>query len=296
MKIISDADIESLNIDPSQCVAWAEISLRSKPNVDLPPKTWQHFPGDVFFNTMPCVIPEINRYGVKVVTRHPGQVPSLKSKLLLMDLSNGDTLACMDANWITAMRTGAVAALAAKTYAADFSTAKFAMVGLGEMARSTFKCLDAILDRPYDIYLLRYKDQAEKFVNEFSYCTNATFHIVDTKEELITNTSVLFSCVTVFNEQFMPNPGAYPPGYLLIPVHTKGFQECDSVFDKIFGDDYGHIKGFQYFDRFKSFTEFTDVLLGTKPGRTSPKERIISYNIGLGMHDVWFASKVYDML
>ena len=31
-------------------------------------------------------------------------------------------------------------------------------------------------------------------------------------------------------------------------------------------------------------------------GRESDSERILSYNIGLGLHDILYASKIYNML
>ena len=294
MKVLTDEAIRALGVTPAQCVAWAEASLKSKPDADLPPKTWQHFPGDVFVNTMPCYIPSINRYGVKVVTRHPGQHPALKSTILLVDMANGDCLACMDGTWITAMRTGAVEALAGRTFVKDFAQAAFGFVGLGNMAHATFECLYSLFDRPHDIWLLRYKNQAEEFMSLYGDRPNVRFHLTDSREELVARTVALYSCVTVMNEQFL-SPDAYPPGYTLIPVHMRGFQECDLVFDRIFGDDTGHLAEFQYFNKFKSFAEFTDVLLGKKVGRQSSDERIICYNVGLGLHDVWFASRMYDM-
>ena len=295
MKVLSDKEIEALGVTPRQCVEWAEVSLRSKPDVDLPPKTWQHFPGDIFVNTMPCFIPSINRYGVKVVTRHPGQHPALNSKILLVDMANGDCLACMDGNWITAMRTGAVAALAGRIFTVDFANASFGLVGLGNMAHATFQCLYSLWDGPHDIWLLKYKDQAERFVAAYDSLPNVRFHLTDSREELVAHTNVLYSCVTVMNEQFLP-PEAYPKGYTLIPVHSRGFQDCDVVFDRIFGDDVGHVQCFQHFKEFRFFAEFTDVLLGKVQARTSSEERIISYNIGLGLHDVWFASRIYDLV
>ncbi len=295
MKVLTDNDIEALGIAPRQCVEWAERSLLSKPNADLPPKTWQHFPNDVFVNTMPCYVPEINRYGVKVVTRHPGQHPALKSKILLVDMSNGDCLACMDGNWITAMRTGAVAALAGKTFVSGFETAAFGFVGLGSMARATMECLCSLFDTPHDIWLLRYKNQAEEFATLYANTPNVIFHFTDSREELVSRTHALYSCVTVMNEPFLP-PSAYPKGYTLIPVHTRGFQDCDIVFDRIYGDDTSHLKCFQHFKEFKAFAEFSDVLLGKAFGRQSSEERIISYNVGLGLHDVWFASNIYNIM
>ena len=54
--------------------------------------------------------------------------------------------------------------------------------------------------------------------------------------------------------------------------------------------------GFKYFDKFKKFAELTDVLDGTTLGRETDTERILSYNIGLGLHDIVYASKIYEML
>ena len=295
MKVISDNEIASLGITPRQCIEWVEQSFRSKANADLPPKTWQHFPNDVFVNTMPCYVPDINRYGVKVVTRHPGQHPALKSKILLLDMANGDCLACMDGNWITAMRTGAVAALAGKTFSNDFEKTAFGFVGLGSMARATMECLCSLFNHPHDIWLLRYKDQAEQFAALYDKMPYVRFHLTNSREELVLRTQTLYSCVTVMNEQFLP-ASVYPKGYTLIPVHMRGFQDCDVVFDRIYGDDTGHLKCFQHFNEFKMFAEFSDVLLGRVCGRQSAEDRIISYNIGLGLHDVWFASNIYNML
>ena len=38
------------------------------------------------------------------------------------------------------------------------------------------------------------------------------------------------------------------------------------------------------------------MIKGEVKGRESDSERILSYNIGLGLHDVLYASRIYDML
>ena len=320
MKVITEQQITNLGITPAECVEWIEASFKSKPEANLPPKTWMHFPGDIYINTMPCFIPSINRYGVKVVSRHPGLDPALKSTILLVDMSNGDTLACLEAIWITAMRTGAVEALAGKTFVNKFEevllpsnlerqtsnlkrqtsnipahAASFGFIGLGNMAHATFECLQSQFTIPHDIWLMRYKDHAEKFIEKYESLPNVRFHVTESREELVGNTDALYSCVTVMNEQFLP-PEAYPPGYTLIPVHMRGFQDCDTKFDRIFGDDRGYLEHFDHFNEFRYFGELTDVLLGRDVGRRSPEERILCYNVGLGLHDVWFASRIYDRM
>ena len=294
MTIIKEEDVVSLGISPAQCVEWAKSSFLSKPRADMPPKISVHPFQDSFYTAMPCYHPDIGRVGVKVISRVVGGVPAVKSKLMLFDAPTGEMLALIDTNWVTSMRTGAVAALAAKTFASNFDRATFGFVGLGVIGKAVLRCLLSIRKTPCDIWLLKYKDQGVRFSKDFE-SSDVRFHVVDSREELIANTSVLFSCVTVMREQFLP-ADAYPSGYLCVPVHTQGFQDCDLVFDRVFGDDARQMQDWKNFSRFKEFAEFSDVLLGKSEGRRSAEERILSYNYGLGLHDLWFASRIYDMI
>ena len=91
-------------------------------------------------------------------------------------------------------------------------------------------------------------------------------------------------------------PGMESHSYEPSPRDIQSIQNCDLFFDKVFADDRAHVEGFRYFDRFKSFAEVPDVLAGKCPGRTSDTERILAYNIGIALHDVYFASRIYDMV
>lgn len=297
MKIITEEQVAGLGITPAQCVEWIEQSFRSKPRADMPAKISVHPFPDSFYTAMPCYHPDTGRVGVKVVSRVPNCMPPLKSKMMLFEASSGDLLALIDTNWITAMRTGAVAALAAKTFAADFAKASFGFVGLGNIAHAVMWCLLSQIDRskPVDVWLLKFANESEKFIRDFRQFTNVHFYETDVREELVAHTAVLFSCVTVMHDQFLPAT-AYPNGYLCVPVHVRGFQDCDISFDRVFGDDAGQMRDWKNFNMFKEFSEFSDVLLGIKDGRRNKDERILSYNYGLGLHDLWFASKVYDII
>lgn len=292
MRIITDEQVAALGITPCKCVDWVEKSFKSKPEADMPPKISVHPFEDSFYTAMPCYHPAVGRVGVKVISRVPGSVPAIKSKMMLLEAKTGDMLALIDTNWITAMRTGAVAALAARTFVNDFEHASFGIVGLGVMGKATLQCLLSICHNKPTVWLMQYKDHAERIMELFP---DADYHVATTREELIANTSLLFSCVTVMHDQFLPE-SYYPKGYTLVPVHVRGFQDCDLTFDKIFGDDTGHLRDWKNFARYRQFAEFSDVLLGKTPGRERSDERIISYNYGLGLHDLWFASKIYDTL
>lgn len=295
--MITGDRIADLHISPATCVDWVKESFSLKSSAQLPPKISLHPQGNDFFNTMPCLLPErFHRFGVKVVHRIAGGIPALGSDIWLYDSTTGELLAMLDGDWITTMRTGAVATLATQTLRKSGDNPQYAFVGLGNTARATVLCLlDSEPNMQHRIKLLRYKNQAELFIERFEKFSNVTFEIVDDIHDLITASDIIISCITNADELLCEDDRAFREGCLVVPVHTKGFQNCDLFFDRVFADDTSHVRGFRYFDRFKGFAELGSVLEGSDPGRTSDTERILSYNIGLGLHDILFADKIYCM-
>lgn len=110
MRIITHEDIVNLKITPIQCYEWAKKMIQNKNRTVLKPKISMKFGDTGFYNTMPAILPDEHVVGVKVVSRYAMRTPSLDSQLLLYDLETGKLKALMDANYITTMRTGAVAA------------------------------------------------------------------------------------------------------------------------------------------------------------------------------------------
>ena len=114
----------------------------------------------------------------------------------------------------------------------------------------------------------------------------------DTYEETIIGSDLIISAVTRATEDFASDE-CYKEGCTVIPIMTLGFQNCDLFFDKVFADEVNQIRGFKYFDQFKSVENVSDVLLSKVKGRTNDKERILVYNYGLAIHDLYFASQFY---
>lgn len=293
MKVITFDTIAGANISPIECYKWAEEMIAHKNNTLLPPKISMKPLDGMFCNVMPSVVE--NRGGVKVVTRYPERVPSLDSFLVLFDVETGENLAIMDANWITAMRTGAVATHSILHLAKpDFC--EIGIVGLGNTARSALLMLASVIpNKKMHIKLLRYKNQAEDFANRFKSFKNLSFSVVETPEDLVKGSDVIISAATYMPVDLCADE-YYDEGVLVVPIHTLGFTNCDLFFDKIFADDYEHVKHFKNFDKFKSFAEVCDVVNGNAKGRENNRERILAYNIGLSIHDINYAARIYDLL
>lgn len=297
MKIISQQQIRSLNISPTQCVEWVKESFSLKEKSQLPAKISIHPQENDFFNTMPCLLPNpYNYFGVKVVHRIKESIPALGSDLLLYNSLDGELLAMFDADWITTMRTGAVATLAIQTFRKS-NAKSYGFIGLGNTGRATMLCLlETEPNVMHNVMLLRYKNQAELFIDRFKNYSNITFTICNDIEEFISKCDVIVSCITEAAGLLCEDNTLYKEGCLVVPVHTRGFQNCDLFFDKVYADDTSHVRGFRYFSQFKQFAEIQEVIEGKKKGRENDTERILSYNIGLGLHDIVYASKIYELL
>lgn len=291
---ITNEQIESL-LTHKLAVEWIRESFSLKKNAKLPHKISISFDSLNFMNTMPCMVPELGVFGAKIVTRYSNRTPSVDGELLLYRYSDGELLCLMDAYHITTFRTGAVAALAIETFAKkDFTS--IGLMGLGSTGIATIKCLASIFGKKkLDIFLLKYKDHIQRVDSWIRNNTQWKIHESKTPQDMVENSDVVISCVTYAGKDVAPIE-AYREGCLVVPVHTRGFQNCDLVFDKVYADDTDHVKGFKYFNHFKSFAELSDVLDGTARGRIDDKEKILSYNIGLALHDIVYAHHLYQKI
>lgn len=170
VSVIQQEQIEQLHISPAECIEWVKQGFLMKDDIQMPAKLSVHPQGEDFITSMPCLLSENEGkkyFGLKLVSRIENHIPALQSDITLYDAKTGELLAIMDGNWITAMRTGAVAALAARTFQKQ-GTNTYSMLGLGNIARAVALCLIADnSDREITIKLLRYKDQAEQFIDRF---------------------------------------------------------------------------------------------------------------------------------
>ncbi len=109
--------------------------------------------------------------GIKVVSVYPEnpgrQLPAVLGAMLLVDAEDGRPLALMDAGELTALRTGASAAAAAK-HLARADSATVAIIGAGAQAVTQLLGLDALFGleeiRVYDVN----RAQIERYMEEMS--------------------------------------------------------------------------------------------------------------------------------
>jgi alanine dehydrogenase len=294
MKVITFDDIANLHLDAQNIFEWIKESFKSKAETYLPPKTSMHN-GSTFINVMPCILPKENIAGVKVVSRFPDRIPTLNSEILVYDYSTGNLKALMDGNYITALRTGAVAALCVETLAVK-NYSEIGVIGFGNITRKTLDLLFAVMEkRPITVKLYNYKNHFDLLKQRYSHYDHIEFQAVDTYDDVVRDSDVIISAITRAEKDFCSDD-CFKRGCLVVPIHTLGFQNCDLFFDKFVVDDIGHVQGFKYYNEFKQVTELTDILNEKMPGRVNNNERIMAYCIGIAIHDMYFSNKIYEAL
>lgn len=295
MRIITFNNIKDANLDKEQFYNWTKETFLKKNSYILPPKTSMKFyDGLGFVNVMPTILPDQGVYGVKVVSRNPDSIPTLKSSIMFYDLNNNNLLSIMDADYITAFRTGATATLAIETLAVE-KYESVAFIGLGNICRAICLMLANHVRRNLKFKLYLYENTDNGLIDLLKEYNNIQIETFDNIKDTIINSDVVVSCVT-YAANDLAKPEWFKEGCLLVPVHTRGFMNCDLEFDRIIVDDKAHVCEFKNYDKFKICHELTDVLLNSKYGRQNNRERIIAYNIGLSILDIAFAKKIFDLL
>lgn len=298
MQIIDFNCIRRLNLSYTNYYEWIDYVLKNKKMFNQPEKTRILLSGSDYCNVMPCTMKNERYYGLKVINRsylrRNNGMTNMDSQILLYDYVSSDLLAIMDGNYITTMRTAA-AAVHAINYCSNQKSV-ISMIGLGNIGISIGDILfELYKDRKFTIKLYKYKNHAERFIDRFREYDNITFKICDNYDELMFDADVVISAVSYVENDFC-SPGIYKKGCTLIPVHLRGFIECDKCFDNLIVSDLDRVKEFKYCDEIKKITYMDDVVYGKSVCRENDEERVIVYNFGLAMTDIYFASKIYELV
>lgn len=295
---ISASDINKLNIRPSEYYQWVDEVLKHFDEYVLPVKTRIQLRTEDYFNVMPCVLPSLGYMGLKVVTRsemrRANGDPNIDGDILLYDYNSCNLKALMDGGLITTIRTAAIAVHTMLHTADKYDT--IAMVGLGNIGTYIGEILfELIKDKPVKVKLYRYKNHAERFKEQFIHYKNITFETCDSYDSLMKDSDVVISSVT-FMEQDFCDSTIYKKGCTVIPVHMRGFKECDKTFDHIITSDLESIKKFQNYDKMRKLSLLNDVLKNKILVRDNDDDRVIIYNLGIALYDIYFASMLYKRI
>lgn len=251
---------------------------------------------------------EMQALGVKIIAsfpRNPYQhgLPRATALVILNDPQTGVPLAVMDDTLISAMRTGAATGVAA-SYLARKDVRRIGLIGAGVQCRTQLMAVKVA--RPGiqqgAIFDIR-RERAEAFVREMNQRLDLELRVADSAEEVVRQAEVLVTATTTTQpivKQAWLNPGSFYS-------HVSGYEcEYDVIrqADKIIVDDWQQVKHRMYstvalmwrdgqFSDADLYGELGEIVSGKKPGRESDTETIIFSPIGMGLHDLAVARRIF---
>jgi ornithine cyclodeaminase/alanine dehydrogenase len=301
---LSQEDVVSVGMTMEETIRAVEDALREHGlgEFENPPKPGVH-PKNAFIHAMPGYLPRKKAAGLKWISSFSSNnalgLPPVMGLFILNDVRTGQPLAVMDCRWLTAMRTGAASAVAAKLLARK-DPKVVGIVGAGVQGRYNLLALAAALPsietvRVFDINSLT----IEGFISALSTVLGLKIEIGKSAKEVIEGAQIVVTATgrldkPIFKEKWVSE------GALVLPVHHRGWENRTlHKADKFVTDDWRQLnQAHQEVAGFDGplpdlYTELGEIITRKKPGRENEKERIIDFNYGLAIEDVAMAMEIY---
>lgn len=301
---LSRKDVEAVDLPMREIVDALDAMFKEKGEgrVEMPPKPGIHTRPDAFIHAMPAYIPSLEAAGMKWVSGYPGNqakgLPYITGLLVLNDSGTGVPIAVMDCTWITAKRTGAATAVAAK-YLARKGSATVGIVACGVQGRSNLEALSCLFPitavKAYDLY----PEVARRYANEMSQQLGLNVEAVDTLPQAVKGMDIVVTSGPILKHpQPLIEPGWLAEGAFASPVDFDSYWQGAALreADKLATDDLTQMNYYRregYFrDTPEPYADLGEIAAGIKPGRESDRERTISINLGLALDDMATAIRI----
>lgn len=304
---LSHDDVTATEITMREIIAILEIAFKEKGGgrVEMPPKPGIHPGGsDNFIHAMPAYIPALRSAGMKWVSGYPGNkqagLPYISGLLILNDPDTGLPIAVMDCVWITAMRTGAASAIAAR-YLARPDSATIGVLGCGVQGRSNIEALCTSFPlqrvRAYDIH----PEVAHAYADEISRRFELEVKPVQTPGEAVSDCDIVITAGPILRQPHATiQAGWFEPGAFasLVDFDSYWHRHALHEVDLFCTDDTAQLRHYQTMGYFQNipevYADLGELVTGQKPGRTSPDQRTMTANLGLALDDMAVAPLIYQ--
>jgi alanine dehydrogenase len=265
----------------------------------VPPRVAIRLPEVGMMGTMPGYVPGV-ALEVKLVSVFPGNhhhsLPSHQGLIAIFDESNGAPLAVMDGTYITAIRTGGTAAVAARALARKDARV-LAILGAGVQGASHLETFPRVRD--FKEIRIASRDP-EKAADLASHHPRA--HSAASFEEAVRGADVVACCTdarepVIRLEWLKPGVHVSSVGGTFGPEIDPKIMSSAHVFVEWRGaatnPPPAGAHELQGMDANK-LTEVGEVLAGTRPGRASEDEITVYKSTGHAVEDAATARLVYD--
>ena len=291
MLYLSRADVEAVDLPMPDIIAALDAMFveKGQGTVEMPPKPGIHPRKDAFIHAMPAYIPSLSAAGIKWISGYPDNqakgLPYITGLLILNDPDTGIPISVMDATWITAKRTGAATAVAAKHLARpDSATA--GIIACGVQGRSNLEALAAVFDLRQVMAFDIHPEIAHRFAREMGRRLQLDIEVVSTPRECVGADLVVTSGPILKNPNPVIEPGWLRRGAFASAVDFDSYWQGGALAeaDKLATDDTEQMEYYRrqgYFSNTpRAYADLGEILAGRKPGRQTEEERTFCVNLG----------------
>ncbi|MCX6094616.1 MAG: ornithine cyclodeaminase family protein [Candidatus Bipolaricaulota bacterium] len=264
--------------------------------VEAPPKLGVHPTRDSFLHAMPAHVPGRRATGMKWIGAFPENrthgVPQISGVIVINDDDTGLPLAILDARWVTAKRTAAASALAARHLARP-DASKVGILGCGVQGRShlvalcaEFRIEEVVAYDPSEEARTLYAEEMREHTG-VRVCPSAVPRdAVEGRDVVVTAGPIARTPYATIEAGWLPE-GAFAAAVDYASAWSAG---ALATFDRIYTDDIPQLEAQQregYFpDLPAPYADLGQVVVGAKRGRTTGKDRIMACLLGLAAEDV----------
>lgn len=304
---LSRADVEGLNIPMKEIIRIIEEAFREKAagRTEMPPKPGVHPKENAFIHAMPAYLETMKAAGVKCVAGYPHNpeigLPYISGVIVLNDSDTGFPISIMDCTWITAKRTGAATAVAAKHLAKKDSKV-LGILGCGVQGRGNLEALMVVCK---DLEQVKAYDTSEKnlqrYVKEMTAMHGINIVPAESPKEAVEECDIVVTSGPILKKpQPIIEKSWFRDGGLACPLDFDSYWKPETMhsMDKFITDDrnqldYHKTQGY-FADVPDVYADLSEITTGLKPGRERREERIMAMNLGLAIEDVATAIYVYQ--
>jgi alanine dehydrogenase len=244
---------------------------------------------------MPAHLPSAG-LGCKLVTLFPGNAdrPTHQAAIVLFDPANGTPVALMDGTYITATRTAAAAALAAKLLArADASV--LAIIGTGVQARTHARAFASIREWREIRVAGRDREKTEALADELGAAAASSFEDAVRGADVVA--AATHSADPVVRAEWVA-PGTHvssvgynAPGSELDPELVRAATIVVESRESSFAPPPGGAPELAGIDP-AAVAELGELVSGSRRGRTTPVEITLYKSVGVAVQDLAAAALV----
>jgi ornithine cyclodeaminase/alanine dehydrogenase len=263
---------------------------------------WPPYKG--FMNAMPAYVGWLDSAGLKWVGGFRDNLalglPFITAMTFLIDPRTGQFLSVMDGALITNLRTGAQAAVPLK-HLHDGRRIRIGLYGAGTQGRTATRAIAELFEvEQLTVFDVR-REAAEQFARDMQAVVPGRIAVAESPEQATESDAIV--CVTTARDKFL-KAAWIRSGMTVLALGS--YQECEDALilatDKIIVDHLdqclhrGALRDVYATGRITErnvHATIGEVVAGTKPGRTSPAERILCVPLGTGAMDVAVATVAY---